>query len=60
MKLTHISIGSRLAILIGLFTILLVGIGTYGVLGLREANSALEMMYAENFHQVGRLDEINF
>lgn len=60
MKLTYISIGSRLAILIGVFTALLLGVGTYGVIGLREANAALEMMYVENFHQVGRLDEINF
>ena len=60
MKLADLKIGTRLTILIVVLLTLLLGMGTFGLIGLKEANQAMEMMYAENLHQAHRLDQINF
>ena len=60
MKLADMKIGTRLTILIVVLLTLLLGMGTFGLMGLKEANQAMEMMYAENLHQSHRLDQINF
>ncbi len=60
MNLTDMKIGSRLVILIGVLMVLLVAVGTYGLLGLRDGSQSMEMMYQENMKQAHRLDEINY
>jgi methyl-accepting chemotaxis protein len=60
MKLSDMKIGSRLSILIVVLLALLIGVGTFGLLGLKDGKQAMEMMYQENMHQSYRIDQINF
>ncbi len=60
MKLSNLKIGSRLVILIGGLLALLIGIGTLGLVELKNASDGMEMMYAENMQQSHRLDQINW
>ncbi|MBP6483552.1 MAG: Tar ligand binding domain-containing protein, partial [Rhodoferax sp.] len=60
MKLSDMKIGSRLSILIVELLALLIGVGTFGMLGLKDGKQAMEMMYQENMHQSYRIDQVNF
>ncbi|HOE42150.1 MAG TPA: methyl-accepting chemotaxis protein [Rhodoferax sp.] len=56
----NLKIGTRLIILIGTMSALLIGIGIFGMLNLKEASRALEAVYNENLVPGHALDEINY
>lgn len=60
MKLNDMAIGQRLVILIATLLAILIGVGIYGIMGLKEGNQAFKSMYEEDMRQTQRLDEIYF
>lgn len=56
--LTNMSIRSKLTILIVFVSVLLVGIGLTGLLGVNNSNSALQSVYNDRLLAISQLDEI--
>lgn len=53
-------ISTRLSILIGILSILLVGIGAIGLYGIIKSNDALKTVYEDRIVALGQIDEISY
>ena len=56
----NLKIGTRLTILISFLSALLIGMGVFGLINVKDASRSLEAMYNENLVPGHALDEINF
>ena len=60
MNLKNMKIGSRLTLLLGVLSALLLLVGINGLVTLSKANDALQTQYAEHLVPAHQLDEINY
>ncbi len=60
MNLNNWKIGSRLTLLIGVMAALMIGIGTFSLLSLKQSSDALQAVIQENLKATHELDEIYF
>lgn len=57
MNLNNLSIKSRLIFMIGLLSVLLIGVGSYGLANLSESNASLKTVYEDRVIALGQLDQ---
>lgn len=57
MNLNNLSIKSRLICMIGLLSVLLIGVGSYGLANLSESNASLKTVYEDRVIALGQLDQ---
>ena len=60
MNWNNLKIGSRLYILIGVMALMLIGIGSFGLYGIKVANNEMQALYNNNLLTTHMIDEINF
>ncbi|MDD2808388.1 Tar ligand binding domain-containing protein, partial [Rhodoferax sp.] len=60
MNLNNMKIGTRLTLLLGVLSALLLLVGGWGMVTLAKANDAMEALYQEHLLPAHQLDEINY
>jgi methyl-accepting chemotaxis protein-1 (serine sensor receptor) len=58
--MNNLKISTRLTLLIGFLSILLIGIGTIGLFGISKSNESLKSIYEERVVPLDQLSEINY
>lgn len=59
MKFSNLKISTRLAVLVGFLSLLLVGVGSLGLIGIRLSNDALKTVYEDRAVPLAQLGEIH-